>query len=147
MSTIRFYCVICGAALAAPADSHYDLTKCHACARHVPVPRPVNLLGDFTRYQAVFPASVLELSVTFNCGECGSRLRADARREGRKIICPICSGTTDVPRWSTVPMWRPQEAAEKARGGASRLRGHAGAATLSAEEIAFLRGGASGEAV
>ena len=149
MPTISFYCVICGTALEAPCDSQYDLAKCHSCSRHVPVPRPASLVGNHTRFQAVFPPAVLELSVTFLCGECGSRLRADARREGRKIDCPICSKETEIPRWSTVPSWSAWEAGEKSRVVPARpprpprppIRTEA--AALSAEEIEFLRGEAS----
>jgi hypothetical protein len=147
MSTIRFFCVICGTALQASADSHYDLATCHSCTRYIPVPRPVSLPGKFTRYQPVLPPKVLELSVTFQCEACGSRLRADARREGRQIVCPVCAGTTAVPRWSNVPGWSPAAVSEKVRVEAPRPPARTNAATLSIEEINFLRGEASGEAV
>lgn len=138
MSTISFYCVICGAALEAPVDSRYDLTSCSSCSRHVPVPRPVSPVGNFTRFEAVLPSSILELSLTFECHACHSRLQTDARQEGRSIVCPTCSESTAIPRWSTVPLWRSEETEAKAGVVTPRL---------SAEEIEFLRGEVSGEAV
>jgi hypothetical protein len=92
----------------------------------------------------VFPPGVLELSVKFLCEECGSRLRTDARREGRKIDCPICRKTTAVPRWSSVPGSRSSEAGEKVRLFAPRPPVNTQAAVLSPEEIDFLRGGSPG---
>ena len=147
MSTIRFFCVICGTSLQASADSQYDLATCHSCTRYIPVPRPVNLPGKFTRFQPVLPPKVLELSVTFQCEACGSRLRADARREGRQISCPVCAGTTTVPRWSNVPRWTPSPVSENVRVEVPRPPILTDAATLSLDEINFLRGGTSGETV
>jgi DNA-directed RNA polymerase subunit RPC12/RpoP len=144
MSTIRFYCVICGTALEASADSHHDLLECHACTRHVPVPRPVGLMGKFTKCQSVLPPRVLEITVTFQCMACESRLRTDARWEGRQISCPDCGGTTEVPRWSTVPSWpRSPEALARARVPAMPPPVRAKASVLSDAEIDFLRGEAS----
>ena len=137
MSTISFYCVICGTALQAPSDTLHDLVECHSCSRYVPVPRPVDVRGKFTNCQCVLPPKVLELSVTFQCTECGSRLRTDARWEGREIRCPDCEKTTAIPRWSTVPNW---PRASGAREFAPRPPVDLKAATLSAAEIDFLRG-------
>jgi DNA-directed RNA polymerase subunit RPC12/RpoP len=137
MSTINFYCVSCGTALQMPSDSLHDLVECHACARYVPVPRPVDLRGRFTNCQTVLPSRVLELTVTFDCTECGSRLRTDARWEGRGIRCPDCDSTTSVPRWSTVPSW---PSTRGGRGALPRPPIETKAAVLSAEEIEFLRG-------
>lgn len=137
MSTIKFYCVICGTALEMPSDSLHDLVECYACAHYVPVPRPANLRGKFTNCQTVLPSKVLELTVTFDCTECGSRLRTDARWEGRQIRCPDCEKSTSVPRWSTVPSW-PSTRRMPVPLMAPAI--DAKAAVLSAEEIEFLRG-------
>jgi hypothetical protein len=48
---------------------------------------------------------VLDLEVKFLCGFCNNRLRADARWEGRSVICPVCSEKTGVPRWSAGFRW------------------------------------------
>jgi len=144
MPTLSFYCVICGTSLESSSDSQYDLLKCHGCSRHVPVPRPVGLVGKFTNCQSVLPPRVLELTVTFQCTKCESRLRTDARWEGRRISCPDCGGTTEIPRWSTVPSWpRSPAARDKARVPALPPPLRAKPATLSVEEIDFLRGEAS----
>lgn len=140
---LRFFCVICGTALETSADSHHDLLECHSCTCCVPVPRPASLMGRFLNCQPVLPSRVLELSVTFHCTACQSRLRTDARLEGREITCPDCGHETGVPRWSTVPSWLPPAVAEKPRARTPPPRIRAEAAVLSAAEIEFLRGPAS----
>jgi DNA-directed RNA polymerase subunit RPC12/RpoP len=105
MPTIRFFCVICGTTLTAPADSPKNIVECPSCSRCVPVPRPVGLTGRLTRCAPVFPPDVLELEVKFLCAFCNNRLRADARWEGRSVICPVCSEKTGVPRWSAGFRW------------------------------------------
>jgi DNA-directed RNA polymerase subunit RPC12/RpoP len=144
MHTISFFCVICGCALQASSDSQHDLVECHSCFRFVPVPRPVSLRGKFARCQSVLPPEVLELSVTFECTACSSRLCTDARWEGRKIGCPDCGETTRIPRWSTLPSW-PQESGneERPRVPVPQPSIDTNAAVLSSEEIEFLRGAAS----
>jgi len=141
MPTIRFYCVICGTALHASADSKDDVMECQSCARWVPVPRFLNLTGGVTGCLPAFPPEVLELAVKFLCTKCGRRLRVDARWEGRAIVCPACGEKTDVPRWSTVLRWsRTSESGKEAPLPASRGGVTADTATLSTEEIDFLRG-------
>src|SRR5476651_1275208 len=103
MSTIQFYCVLCGVGLQTSSNSRYDLMRCPCCSRHVPVPRPASGPGNLSHYPPVFPPDVLELSVKFLCTACGSALRADARCEGREVTCPDCGGKTGIPRWSNVP--------------------------------------------
>jgi DNA-directed RNA polymerase subunit RPC12/RpoP len=91
--------------------------------------------------QSVFPSRVLELSVTFECTVCSSRLRTDARWEGREIGCPDCGKKTVVPQWSTVPNWpRSAPVDGKGRAQAPRPPVEVKAAVLSPEEIEFLRG-------
>src|SRR5689334_22341592 len=72
MPDVHFYCVLCGTALEASSESHYDLVKCHCCSRHVPVPRPAHGPGNVSAYSPVFPPDVLELLVKFQCTACGS---------------------------------------------------------------------------
>ena len=136
MATICFFCVICGTALQASSDSPDDLVQCRACARHVPVPRLLNLLSHGREYPPVLPAEVLELSVVFHCTKCQSRLRADARWEGRGMSCPDCGAKALIPRWSDGPLWPPTWKAKRALPKPINLE----AATLSAEEIDFLSG-------
>ncbi|MDR3401667.1 MAG: hypothetical protein P4L99_04130 [Chthoniobacter sp.] len=141
MPAVHFYCVLCGAALQTSSESRYDLMKCDCCSRYVPVPRPVNVTGDFTRYQTVFPPEVLGLSVKFQCSTCHAVISADARCEGRHLTCDECGAKTAVPRWSNVANWpRFSEAGKIARLRAKRPAVRAEPPTLSVEEIDFLRG-------
>jgi hypothetical protein len=91
----------------------------------------------------VLPPEVLELSVTFACAVCHSRIRTDARWEGREIDCPDCGEATRIPRWSMVPSWPRTSREEAAREPAPQLPIDMNAAALSIEEIEFLRGAAS----
>ncbi|MEP6672321.1 MAG: hypothetical protein ABJF10_24365 [Chthoniobacter sp.] len=140
MPAVQFYCVLCGSALQTSSDSRYDLTKCPCCSRYVPVPRPVNLTGDFSRYQPVLPPEVLGLSVKFQCTTCGVVIAADARCEGRQLRCDDCGAKTTVPRWSNVASWRFSEAGQIARLRAARPPVRVEPPTLSVDEIDFLRG-------
>ena len=133
MPTIRFFCVICGTALKATTDTPTGVVECHSCARHVPVPVLANAPGHAAGCAPVFPPEVLALELKFLCTSCQSRLGADARWEGRGVICPVCGDRTRVPRWSGVAEWpRTAETAQKTR--APGIPD----ATLSSEEIAFL---------
>jgi DNA-directed RNA polymerase subunit RPC12/RpoP len=89
----------------------------------------------------VFPPDVLELLVKFQCTSCGSALYADARYEGREVVCTSCSARTGIPRWSNVPNWpRFSEAGQITRMRTSGASAAAKAPTLSVDEIEFLRG-------
>ena len=142
MSTVHFYCVLCGAALQISSDSRHDLAECPCCSRHVPVPRRVNLAGDGTSYQSVFPPEVLELSVKFPCSGCNVVIRADARCEGRQVACDDCGSKTVIPRWSNVASWTHFLGSRQICGGRLPLAQPSGvrSPTLSPEEIDFLRG-------
>jgi hypothetical protein len=98
------------------------------------VPKPANLPAGADGYGPVFPPGVLELSVKFLCTSCQGPLRADARWEGRSVICPVCSDKTTVPRWSGVARWPRSSDAEM------RVPKTAapGVVKLSADEIEFL---------
>ena len=130
MPTIRFFCVICGTALKRTTDTPTGVVECHSCARHVPVPRLADAPGLSARCAPAFPPEILAVEVKFLCTSCQSRLGADARWEGRGVICPVCGDKTQVPRWSRVSQWPRAEAGAKGTGSAD--------ATLSSEEIAFL---------
>jgi len=141
MSTVHFYCILCGSALQSAVDSRYDLVKCGACARYVPVPRPVNGPGNFASYPHVFPSDVLGLLVKFKCVGCDCVLHADARYEGQAVVCTGCGTHAPVPRWSNAPSWPlPKDAAEQARQRAGLGTSRVAPPTLSAEEVEFLRG-------
>lgn len=143
MPTTHFFCVICGAALRASSDSPDDLMECHACSRYVPVPRPAGLREESAGYLPVFPPEVLELSVKFQCTRCESWLRADARWEGRGVSCPDCGDKTTIPRWSAGLCWSHfSETGDVKSVPVPRRRVGVEAATLSIEEIDFLRGSA-----
>lgn len=144
MPTIRFYCVLCGTGLRTATDFQDNLVECPKCLRNVPAPRLANVLGPSTGCPTVFPPEVLELSVKFQCTECHRRIRTDARWEGRLIVCPSCGDGTEVPRWSTVPVWQdpPEESKESARR-EPRAPVTAEEVTLSADEIDFLSGSAT----
>ena len=73
------------------------------------------------------------MEVKFLCTSCQSRLGADARWEGRGVVCPVCGDKTRVPHWSGLPhLPHAAEIAPKAKApGVAK-------ATLSSEEIAFL---------
>ena len=131
MPSIRFFCVICGTALKGTTDSPGDVVECHSCGRHVPVPRLANVTGPSAGCAPVLPPEILALEVKFLCTSCQSRLGADARWEGRGVICPVCGDKTRVPQWSNLSQWpfKP-EAAQGAK--------TPGTVKLSSEEIAFL---------
>lgn len=95
------------------------------------MPRLMDVPGPSTGCVPVFAPEILVVEVKFLCTSCQSRLGADARWEGRGVICPVCGDKTRVPRWSSVPAWplTPEKAGEKQAAGSVRL---------SPEEIAFL---------
>lgn len=138
MPTIRFYCVICGTAMKTSSDSPDDVVQCPSCSRRVPVPRLTSLSGRFAGCVPVFPPEVLDLEVKFLCTSCRNRLRADARWEGRNVVCPVCSKKTAVPRWSRVPMWSRAPEAAVAASRPDRPGNETAVVSLSPEEIEFL---------
>jgi len=143
MSTVHFYCVLCGQPLETSTDLDIDLTKCHACSRTVPVPRRVKGSGNFKSYPPVFPPEVLDLLVKFQCTTCDSELYADARCEGRHVVCCTCGEHTPIPQWSTGAIGHRFVnfgAGGPLANGALPLE----APVLSPEEIDFLRGTTSG---
>ncbi len=139
MPTIRFFCVICGTALHAPSDSPKNIVECPSCSRSVPVPGPVGLTSRLSHCPPVFPPEVLDLEVKFLCSSCNHRLRADARWEGRSVVCPVCSEKIGVPRWSAGLRWADMgDEAETPPVRKASATGGAAALKLSEDEIAFL---------
>ena len=112
MTTIRFFCIICGTVLEGATDSRADVMICKSCAHHVPVPRLADIPCGKDGCGPVFPPGVLELSVKFLCASCQTPLRADARWEGRTFTCPVCSDKVMVPQWSRVARWPQSSDAE-----------------------------------
>ena len=134
MPIVNFYCVLCGSALQISSESPRETLKCGCCSRHVPVPKSSRDFYDAASAQPVLPPEVLELLVKFQCTTCGTELYADARSEGRDVVCSSCKKRTGIPRWSDRLVRRNARPA---------MRAHA--PTLSAEEIDFLRGSESGK--
>lgn len=145
MSSIQFYCVLCGSALEVPRDAQHDLMKCEACSRNVPVPRRAKGVGNFKCYPHVFPPEVLELLVKFQCSGCGAKLYADARCEGRDVVCADCGVHTRIPIWSNVPdgpkFLDPEKIGRRQVTNTARRE----APVLSPEEVEFLRGASPGQ--
>lgn len=141
MSPVQFYCVFCGNALQASSDLPSDFMKCPCCSRDVPVPRPASGSRNFTNYPSVLPPGVLDILVKFKCTACSSVLYADARYEGREVVCSGCGIQTGIPRWSQTPNWpRFSEVGEIDRMRARKSQVRTEAPRLSLEEIDYLRG-------
>jgi DNA-directed RNA polymerase subunit RPC12/RpoP len=134
MPTVNFYCVLCGSALQISSESTRDYLKCERCSHDAPVPRTAHEHHDSASAPPVFPPEVLELLVKFQCTACRAELYADARSEGRDVVCSTCKVRTRIPRWSDRLV---------RRGMRSSTRAHV--PTLSAEEMDFLRGSESGQ--
>lgn len=125
MPTNRFFCVTCGTALSGITDSSTGGIQCPSCARANPIPIFAGAV--------VLPSDILAMEVKFLCTSCQSRLGADARWEGRGVICPVCGDKTRVPRWSGFT--HGSRTADVAQGAKAAALSDA---NLSSEEIAFL---------
>ena len=121
MADLFFYCALCGHSLAIGPEHAGELVECYACHRVVPVPGYAPPTGGQRDWLPAFPADILAVEIKFQCGRCESKLRVDARWEGRRLRCPHCASDGRVPVWSRVKV------------------GETGSA-LSLEEIAFLSG-------
>ena len=124
MDLLRFHCVICGAALETATCLPSQLTECGSCLHLVPIPSRVISARENAECLPVLPPGILSLEIKILCGHCDSKIRLDARLEGRSISCPICASSVHVPAWSRPPV----AASERA------------ASPLSAAEIEFLSG-------
>lgn len=98
MSTVHFFCVICGASIFRGENSTRPLVECPKCAHVVPVPGTVSLADGET--MRVFPPGVLSLEVVFQCSQCDCQIQIDARGEGSNVNCPQCAREVTVPYWS-----------------------------------------------
>jgi len=98
MSTVQFYCAICGAPNSHGADVARPLVQCAKCHHVVPAPDPVSFFED--EPLRVLPPGVFALEVVFGCDGCGCRMKIDARAEGRTVPCARCARETMVPYWS-----------------------------------------------
>jgi hypothetical protein len=125
MSSVSFYCVICGHGLSAPAAYAGSVYQCSGCSSSVPVPGFPGRSG-LTCLPA-FPTGILALDVTFPCPGCAARLVVDARWEGHEVDCPRCQVAVVVPQCSG------RETAPAPAPAGSGVR-------LTAEEIGFLSG-------
>lgn len=98
MSTVHFFCVMCGAPLFRGAGSSRPLVQCPKCAHVVPTPE---VLGNAdSAVPKIFPRGVVALEMIFLCPHCDCQIQIDARGEGQAVECPRCERETMVPRWS-----------------------------------------------
>ena len=94
---VKFLCGCCKNRLRADSRLEGRKVPCPVCSEETSVPRWSGA--------RVIPVEVLELGVKFICNSCESRIRADARLEGRIVGCPVCSEKVEVPHWSGLPEW------------------------------------------
>ncbi len=126
MSTVHFFCVMCGSSLFRGAQSTRPLVECPKCSHVVPVPDPLRLPGEGGGLPPVFPRGVLSLELIFLCSHCHCHIQIDARGEGQAVDCPRCRREVTVPQWS-----QRVEAEE--------------VVSLSADEVNFLTGLTAGD--
>lgn len=100
MSSIPFYCAICGSVLMASDTGPRQLIECEHCQHVVPAPALLDFSSDSGSVTRVLPRGVLSLDLKFLCSSCKSTLEIDARCEGLEVECPECRQSTVVPRWS-----------------------------------------------
>ena len=103
MSDIRFHCVICGNGLKIPSELSDGLMECSTCSRVVPVPLPFTRPHQEAGCLPALPRDILALEIKILCATCDTRIRLDARWEGRTVTCPVCSTEIRVPEWSRPP--------------------------------------------
>ena len=120
MSTVDFFCAICGTAMTAQSASDRSLAECPRCSHVVPVPAAVNVLAELSDPLGILPPGVLSLELKFKCRSCGCKMQIDARWEGHSVDCAKCKRRVEIPYWS---------------------RKAPGKGQLSAAEIDFLTGG------
>jgi DNA-directed RNA polymerase subunit RPC12/RpoP len=130
MSSISFFCAVCGEALRAHSSFAGRVQECTRCERVVPVPGFPAVPG-LSGCTSVYPPDVLSMDLVFLCAACNVRLVVDARWEGRQLECPQCQAPVRVPWWSRRGMAPAKEALPLRR---AARRGPA----LTPEEISFL---------
>jgi hypothetical protein len=100
MDEIHFFCVICGESLCAKAKSAGGFCDCPRCERVVPIPGYPSDPGRLVNSAPAYSPRILAIEIKFLCDHCGSRLRVDARCQGRMRACAVCREETKVPEWS-----------------------------------------------
>jgi len=128
MSSILFFCAVCGQALTAEPALAGRVMDCTRCERSVPVPGFPAMPGE-SGCAGVYPPEILSMDVVFLCRGCDTKLVVDGRLEGREFDCPQCQTRVKTPVWS-----RRAKASKTA--GAPRKR----RPNLTPDEIGFLSG-------
>lgn len=100
MADIHFFCALCGRGITLSAKHAGELVECDGCQRVVPVPGFAPPKGGLRDWLPALPPEILAVEIKFLCGGCGAKLRIDARWEGRRLKCPLCSTEGRVPTWS-----------------------------------------------
>jgi len=123
MADIHFFCALCGRGLTLSDKHAGELVECDGCQHVVPVPGFAPPKGGLRDWLPAFPPEILAVEIKFRCGACATKMRIDARWEGRRLKCPHCGTDGRVPTWSRA--WIAETALLPA---------------LSSEEIAWLSG-------
>jgi len=106
MSSISFFCAVCGQALTAHSSFAGEVMDCTRCERSVPVPGFPAMPGE-TGCAPVYPPEILSMDVVFLCRGCNAKLVIDGRLEGRELDCPQCQARVRAPLWSRRALSRP----------------------------------------
>ena len=128
MSSIPFFCAVCGQALTAEPALAGAVMECTRCERSVPVPGFPPTPRE-SGCVAVYAPEILSMDIVFLCRGCNAKLVADGRLEGRELVCPECHARVRAPVWS-----RREKAGTHT--GAPRID----RPTLTPDEIGFLSG-------
>ena len=100
MADLAFHCVNCGKRSEITSDLAGGVMECESCLRIVPVPTLFTRPHEDAGCVPALPDGILSLEIKILCGECGTKIRLDARLEGQLVTCPICSAQIRVPGWS-----------------------------------------------
>jgi len=99
MSSISFFCAVCGQALTAEPALAGEVMECTRCERSVPVPGFPPAPRE-SGCAAVYSPEILSMDIVFLCRGCNAKLVADGRLEGRELDCPQCHARVRAPLWS-----------------------------------------------
>ena len=127
MSSISFFCAVCGLGLTAESSLAGGIMECTRCERSTPVPGFPGKPGE-SGWAGVYPPEILSMNMVFLCNGCNMRMVVDARLEGREIDCPQCEVKVRAPLWS------------RAKAPAAGRPPRKGRPSLTPEEIGFLSG-------
>jgi len=128
MSSISFFCAVCGQALTAEPSFAGEVMECTRCERSVPVPGFPAMPGE-SGCAAVYAPEILSMDVVFLCRGCNTKLVVDGRLEGRELDCPQCHARVRTPLWS-----------RRATPPAAAATPKKGRPSLTPDEIGFLSG-------